>query len=329
MTLLTKMAAAALALSLTAGVARAEELKFANFMPPTNPYEKGAFQPFAQKLKDATDGKVTVEVFSGGELGAGPVEQYSRAVDGVADFVVSLPGYTASNFPITLLAELPGVIHEDTGTKTMWDNIDLFQPEYRRVHLVSLWSNAENVLYSRDKPIRTPDDVKGMKIRVPSRNTGLLVESWGATPVSMPVSEIYNSLQTGVIDAAMIDGTGTKAFKLGEVSKYVTVGMNTTISPFFILMNRDSYQSLDEAEQKAVDAVGKEISFMANETQLGAAHKGIDAFGEMPDHEVIHLTDEEKKAFDDLSKNVTDKVVAEAEQNGLPAKKVVGALSSN
>ncbi|TFF22136.1 TRAP transporter substrate-binding protein [Jiella endophytica] len=329
MTLVTRLTGAALAMGLAIGTANAAELKFANFMPPTNPYEKGAFQPFAEKLKEATNGEVSVEVFSGGELGAGPVEQYSRAVDGVADLVVSLPGYTASTFPITLLSELPGVIGEDTGTKAIWDNIELFQPEYRRVHLVSLWSNAENVLYSREKPIHTPDDVKGLKIRVPSRNTGLVVESWGATPVSMPVSEIYNALQTGVIDAAMIDGTGTKAFKLGEVSKYVTVGMNTTISPFFILMNRDSYQSLGDEAQQAVDKVGKEISIMANDTQLKAAHKGIDAFGEMSGHEVIHLTDEEKKAFDDLSKNVTDKVVADAEANGLPAKKVVGALSSD
>ncbi|WP_250637308.1 hypothetical protein [Salipiger sp. CCB-MM3] len=64
--------------------------------------------------------------------------------------------------------------------------------------------------------MRSPADIKGLKIRVPSRNTGLLVEAWGATPVSMPVSEIYNAMQTGVIDGAMIDTTATRAFRLAK-----------------------------------------------------------------------------------------------------------------
>lgn len=104
--------------------------------------------------------------------------------------------------------------------------------------LVALWSNAQNILYTRDKAVRTPADVKGMKIRVPSHNAGLIVESWGGSPVSIPVAEICNAMQTGVINGAMIDGTATKAFKLGEVANFLIVGMDTTISPFFALRGR-------------------------------------------------------------------------------------------
>ncbi|MFD1696123.1 TRAP transporter substrate-binding protein [Roseibium aestuarii] len=326
MRLIKSVLAAAAICGLTASAALAEDMKFANFMPPTHPYVAGAFQPFADMVKEKTGGNVTVTLYSGGELGGGPVEQYARVLDGVAEFAVGLHGYTASAFPLTLIAELPGVVDEETGTKTIWDNIDKLKGEYKRTQLVSLWSSAENVLYMRDKAVRSPADIAGLKIRVPSRNTGLLVESWGATPVSMPVSEIYNAMQTGVIDGAMIDGTATKAFRLGEVAKYLTKGMNTTNSPFYILMNRDAFKALSDADQAAVLEAGREASDLGNKVQLTVAASGIKAFGEMDGKEVIELTPEEAKAFDDLSSGVTAAVVKEAGEEG---QAVLDALLGN
>jgi TRAP-type C4-dicarboxylate transport system substrate-binding protein len=251
--------------------------------------------------------------------------QYSRAVDGVAEFSISLPGYTASNFPLTLVTELPGVISEKSGTEAIWAHIDLFQPEYKRVKLVALWSSAENIFYSAKKPIRTVEDLKGMKIRVPSRNSGTLVEAWGGTPVSMPVSEVYNALQTGVIDAAMIDGTATKAFRLGEVANYVTLGMKTTNSPFFIVMNRDAWSGLADDEKAVVEDAGKKASLNGQASQLKVAASGIEAFAAMPGKEVIHLTPEQAAPFNAIADEVTKKIVAEA---GADAQAIVDALAA-
>ncbi|MBD3805018.1 MAG: TRAP transporter substrate-binding protein [Thioclava sp.] len=326
MTIRTKMAALALGAVLIAGSASAEEMKFANFMPAGHPYVSSTFQPFADEVAAKTNGDVTVKLYNGGELGAGPVEQYSRVVDGVAEFAVSLPGYTASQFPLTLLAELPGVLDEKTGTADLDKHLDLFGSEYRRAHLVALWSSAENLLFTRDKAVRMPEDLMGMKIRVPSRNTGLLVEAWGATPVSMPVSEIYNAMQTGVIDGAMIDGTGINAFKLGEVANYITMGMKTTNSPFFILMNRDAYASLSDADKAAIDAAGKDAAMHGQASQLAVAAKGIEGFKNTDGKEVITLTPDEAKAFDDLSAGIVSQVV---EQTGGDAKQIVESLKAD
>ncbi|WP_353476298.1 TRAP transporter substrate-binding protein (plasmid) [Salipiger sp. H15] len=316
--------ATAAALAVVAGSALAADMKFANFMPPTHPYVAGAFQPFADMVAEKSKGELTVTLYNGGELGPGPVEQYSRVVDGVAEFAISLPGYTASNFPLTLIAELPDVIEEDTGTEKLWEHIDLFQSEYRRVQLVSLWSSAENVLYMRDTPVDSPDDLAGKKIRVPSRNTGKLVEAWGATPVSMPVNEIYNAMQTGVIDGAMIDATATRAFKLGEVANYLTLGMETTNSPFFIVMNRDAWQGLSEDEQAAVKDAGREASVLGNKVQLTVAADGIEAFRAMDGKQVIELTPEQAAPFNEAALKVTDEVVAET---GGEAQAIVDALA--
>ena len=320
----TRIAAGAAALGLCAAAAAAEDMKFANFMPPTHPYVAGAFQPFADLVSEKTGGDLTVTLYNGGELGPGPVEQYARAVDGVAEFAISLPGYTASTFPLTLIAELPDVIEEDTGTAKIWENIDLFTPEYRRVKLVSLWSSAENLLYMRDTPVHAPADLAGKKIRVPSRNTGLLVEAWGATPVSMPVTEIYNAMQTGVIDGAMIDATATRAFKLGEVADSLTLGFETTNSPFFIVMNRDAWDSLSDEDKAAVEAAGRAASVLGNTVQLTVAADGIEAFRAMEGKQVIELTTEEAAPFDAAAHAVTAAVVAET---GDAAAAIVDALA--
>lgn len=164
-----------------------------------------------------------------------------------------------------------------------------------------------------------------MKIRVPSRNAGLVVEAWGGSPVSMPVSEIYNALQTGVIDGAMIDGTATMAFKLGEVANFLTVGMDTTISPFFIIMNRDAFDALPADSQAAVLQVGQEISVLGNQVQLTEAARGIAAFGAAEGKELVTLTAEEAAAFNALSAPVVAAVVAET---GGTAEAVVAALKA-
>ncbi|NJS14481.1 MAG: TRAP transporter substrate-binding protein [Sphingopyxis sp.] len=323
MTILKRLGGAVIGLAMSVAAAQADEMKFANYMAPTHPYVAGAFDPFAAQIAEATGGAVTVKVYNGGELGAGPADQYARVVDGVAEFAFGLPGYTAANFPLTLLTELPGVISEADGTATIWKNIGVFQPEFERVKLVGLWSNAQNVLYTRDKAVRTPADVAGMKIRVPSRNAGLVVEAWGGSPVSMPVSEIYNALQTGVIDGAMIDGTATMAFKLGEVANFLTVGMDTTISPFFIIMNRDAFDALPADQQVDVLKVGQDISVVANQVQLAEAAKGIAKFGETTGKELIALTADEAAAFDALSAPVVTTVVAET---GGTAQAIIDAL---
>lgn len=320
--------ALAAAIFAATSMASAAELKLADFQPPTHFVVKNAYNPFAAQIAEKTGGAVTVKVYMGGELGPGPAEQYSRAVDGVTDIAFGLPGYTASNFPKTLLTELPGVISADTGTARMNANVDLLADEYKRVVLLGIWNNAPNLIFTATKPVRTLADLKGLKIRVPSRNAGLVVEAWGASPVSMPAPEIYNAMQTGVIDGAMTDATTLGAFKLAEVTKYITTGMDTTISSFFLIMNRDSFEALSEDQKKVVSEAGREAAMNGNKAWLGIADKALAGFAAAEGKEVVTLADEEAAKFNAASAAVLDKVVAEAEAQGIAAKAFVDALKS-
>lgn len=322
------IAGAVAALGLMTGAVSAAELKLADFQPPSHFVVDLVYTPFAEKIAAQTDGEVTVSVFMGGELGPGPREQYNRAVDGVTDIAFGLPGYTASNFPKTLLTELPGVISAETGTASILANIDMLSDEYKRVVLLGLWNNAPNVIFTASKPIRTLADLNGLKIRVPSRNAGLVVEAWGATPVSMPAPEIYNAMQTGVIDGAMTDATTLGAFKLAEVINYITVGMETTISSFFMIMNRDSFNDMSEDHKKVVVDAGREAAVNGNAAWLGIADKALSGFAAAEGKEVITLSDDEAAKFNAASAPVVETVIAEAEAEGIAAQAFVDALKS-
>lgn len=312
--------------SAVATLSVATELKLADFQPSTHPYVSNVYAPMIQLIKTKTSGAVTVRPYMGGELGPGPVEQYNRAVNGVADITFGLPGYTAANFPKTLLTELPGVLNPETGTEKVLANLDSINKEYRRVVLLGLWSNAPNMLLMANKPIRSLSDLKGLKIRTPSRNAGKVLEAWGATPVSMPAPEIYNAMQTGVIDGAFIDGTALQTFKLAEVTKYATQGMKPTISSFFLIMNRGSFEALTPSQQAAVKEGGKVASLAANKVQLTGAEKAITSFAATPGKELINLAPSEVALFNAASEKVTAKVVSEADAAGLEASSFVQRL---
>src|SRR5690606_10229022 len=183
-----------------------------------------------------------------------------------------------------------------------------------------IWNNAPNLLFMAEKPVHSLEDLKGLKLRVPSRNAGLVVEAWGATPVSMPATEIYNAMQTGVIDGAMIDTTALSAFRLAEVTKYITTGMDTAISEFFLVMNRDSFNDLTEEQQKAVRDAGRDAAISANAAWLGIADKSLKDFAATAGKELIELATEEAEKFNAASAPVVERVIAEVEAGGVDAR---------
>lgn len=323
----TSIAILSIAVFANSPLAQAEELKLAHFSSTKHPLHKGLFIPLTKQLEKETNGSVTMRVYPGGELGKGPTKQYDRVIDGVADIVFGLQGYTASKFPKSLLVELPGVLNSpETSTAKIWDNINHLKKEYRRVELLGFWTNPPSVIMTSNKPVRSMEDLKGLKIRVSSRNVGKAIESWGATPVSMPITEVYNSLATGVIDGVMVDPTVLISFKLAEVVNYLTMGMNTTSSPFYLLMNRDSWEDLDESEKVALKKItGRDASEKARQISAAAGVRAMEKFKELG-KEVITLSTEEAGIFNAESDQLVMSILKELDAKGLNASELVSLL---
>ena len=326
----TIFAAVGLSIAMAAlTVANAAELKLAHFMSPKHPYHPLVFERLAKEIAEATNGEVTIRVYPGGELGPGPVQQFNRAVDGVADIAFGVHGYTAPKFRRSLLMEYPGVASSPAAaTDAYWKAIDLIKDEYKRVKLLGLWNIPPASLFLRDKPVRSLEDIKGLKIRVATKGHGEIVKAWGGVPVFIPVPQVYNAMQTGVVDGVLIESGAALAFKLMEVSKYMTVGMDTPMATFFLVMNKDSWNRLSDDQKAALDKLtGNRISKIAYQSWLGISKKGADVMAKK--RQVIQLAPEEAAKFNAASAKVLAKVVADLEAKGIPAKKVVEAMSAN
>lgn len=308
-------------------MAQADELKLAHFASTKYHLHNEMFLPLSEQLSEATGGATTIRVYPGGELGKGPAKQYDRVLDGVADIVYALPGYTASQFEQTLMVEVPGIVKPGANkTEALWANIDMLDKEFRRTKLLGLWTAGNASLLMHDKQINSIADLAGLKIRVPSKNTGRLVEAWGATAVSMPISQVYQAMETGVVDGTLVDTSVLSSFKLGEVTKYITTGMNATNSVFMLVMNRDSWDGLNaDTQAKITSLTGAEMSEGGRVTMTNAADKAlakwIDGGGE-----VITLSADAAAEFNAASDGLAAAVIAELDGKGIDASGFAAAL---
>ncbi|MEZ5811845.1 MAG: TRAP transporter substrate-binding protein [Rhizobiaceae bacterium] len=310
----TRLAAAALALAALALPARADELKFASFTPPQHTITASVVDVLTEGLNSATGGALTVRYYPGGELGKGPVEQYVRVVQGAADISWGLQGYTSSQFSKTMLIELPGVVGMGgSGYDKIWAAYDQYlADEYPGTKPLALWVSEPNIIIMKDRQIRTPADMAGLKIRVAGAVAADVVTALGATPVQMPIPEVYNALDTGLIDGIITGASAVADFKLLEVANSYTIGAPLGRIAFFTVMNQARYDGLPEDQKAAIDALaGLPLSKSAEDAWNAKADQTIETLKADSKYTVIELSADEANAFGALTNPVTDKVVAD------------------
>jgi len=309
----SKITALAATAVLVAAPAFAAELKFANFTPPFHTVNASVIEKLNADLSAATGGELTVRGYHGGELGAGPVEQYVRAVQGVAEITWGLPGYTSSQFGKTMIVELPDTLDlDEPGYEALWAAYDdHLAGEFPGTKPLALWTSEPNVLIMKEKVIRTPADMAGLKVRVAGATAAKVAEALGATPVQMPINQVYNSMQTGLIDGVITGSSVLKDFKIAEVTGSITTGANLGRLAFFAVMGQGSYDALSDEEKAAVDAAsGVGLSQSAEEAWREKAVASMEEARAADGITVVDLSPEDAAAFAEAVATVRDDYVA-------------------
>ena len=249
--------------------AAGKELKLAHFLPPGHTLHQKVFLPLAEDLSKATNGELTIKIYPSGALGKGPVQQYKRVVEGVADITFCIHSYTATLFPRSLIVTKPGVARTaKEGTCKLWDIYDAhLKCEYKAIKVLGVWVMSPTSLITRSRPVRTIADMKGMKVRIGSPIQSEMIKSWGAVPVAMPVTKSYNALNTGIVDAVLIQPSALyKPWNLAEPAKYVTDNFPGPSSMVLLAMNKKSWNALSNNQQDALNRLtGREFSIKASE----------------------------------------------------------------
>ncbi|GAA6210231.1 TRAP transporter substrate-binding protein [Cognatishimia sp. WU-CL00825] len=303
---LVKYAAIAAAV-VTAPIAQAETLSLAYFMGPNHPMNKAFLTPLGEMIEAETGGEVKVQHFPGGALNASPPNQYSIMLDGVADIVFMLPSFSHRLFPKTSVIGLPNLCETAVDcTEALRSARSELEAEFRG-KVVGFWTNSPPVLITKGKPVRSMDDVKGMKIRVSDPTAIPFLEALGASTVAIPVTEINQSLANGIVDGVMIDPSGILSFKLDEPGEYVTTWFPGGPATFAVVMNQDVYDGLNDAGRAAIDRVAESgLSEQAAKTYAAIGGKAL-AHAKAQGLEVITLSDAERSRID----TVVDQVMAD------------------
>ena len=280
------------------GAASADELSLAYFMGPNHPMNKAVFTPFAEKLAEVSGGELTVKQFPGGALNSVPPKQYSILLDGVADIVFTLPGYTGEVFPMTNVINLPGLCSDSIScTAALQRAKGMLEAEYN-AKILALWGNSPPILLTKDKPVRTLEDLQGLILRVTSSGQVPFVKALGASPVGQPVSVINQNLANGVIDAIAIDPSGIGSFKLHEVANYLTTWFPGSGSAFVLLLNRDVYDGMSDQQRAWIDAASDaSLSESGANGYSASTARGLKIAKEAG-LEFIDLSDAEKARWD-------------------------------
>ncbi|MBO6541411.1 MAG: TRAP transporter substrate-binding protein [Rhizobiaceae bacterium] len=318
--------ALAASVAMTAAAAQARDLALAYFMGPTHPMNKAVFTPFAEKLAEVSGGELTVSMFPGGALNSSPPKQYSILLDGVADIAFHLPGYTAQLFPITTSVTTPGMCADAVEcTEAMWRAIEPIEKEFD-AKILALWANEPQVLFTKDKPIRTLEDIKGLVVRVTSAQDIPFTEALGASAVSQPVSVINQNLSNGVVDVVSIDPSAALSFKLSEPANYITTNVPGAGSAFVLLMNRALYDGMSDQEKAWVDeASGKWLSMEGAKMYRAIGQKGIDVSA-AAGVEIIELDAEERARWDAAIQPAMDEWLASEVGQGLTGAQVMSLM---
>jgi len=325
----TAALAIAAAMGVSAPAAAQQEFSLAYFMGPGHPMNAAVFQPFADRLAELSGGQLVVEPFPGGALNSAPPRQYATVVEGVADIVFALPGYTAQLFPITNVITVPNVAEDAVdGTEALWRARDLIEEEFD-AHILAMWTNAAPVLITDDAPINALEDLQGLVVRVTSAQDVPFIEALGASAVSQPVSVINQNLTNGTIDAIAIDPSAIGSFNLWEPANYVTTGLPGSGSAFVLLMNSEVYDGLTDQQRGWVDeASGEWLSLSGGQAYLDDALRGIEIARENG-VEIIELSDDEVARFNEAMQPAMDDFLQSTISGDLTGADIVEIMQGN
>lgn len=283
---------------MTAAMAQTE-LRLHTFVPPGHIIYTTILAPLAEQITAESNGTLTLTLYPAMQLGGGAPELIRQAAEGTVDMAFSLPGYTSAQFPRTQMIELPSLRADGMATtELMWDLLEggYLDPEFDGLKVLALWAADDAGLYTRNKPIRSLDDVAGLLLRSPSAAQAGQIERMGGTPVAMPIPELYPQLERGVIDGALVPFTTILDFRMHEVANYFTItGPLFGRSQFTVVMNEASYNNLSAEHQAIIDRLtGEDLSRKATQAYLDRAAEATDFVRNAPGKEVIEFSAEEQ-----------------------------------
>jgi TRAP-type C4-dicarboxylate transport system substrate-binding protein len=300
-------------------------IKFSTWHPPMSREVKTVWIPMLEELKKRSSGRITYTMYAGAALGKGP-EHYDIVAKGLSDMGYFTATWTPGRFPLSDVLSLAAATEgKDVSTdigNALYDK--LLKREFPGVKMIELNGCIQAFLWTT-KPVRSLDDVKGMRIRSPGGHQTNYIKALGAEPVFMPLGDVYLSMQTGTIDGLVTCPPLVLAFKLYEVAKQGTLATFGCVTEGVIMNQKSWYSAPNDLKPIIMEVCGNPFRTTGGLTRdvyktmmKEIADKGVELY-QMP-------ADQQAQWFK-LFQEETKRWVGELEAKGLPAKEAVMLFS--
>lgn len=328
----TRLLAGAL-LALGTGAAQAQEYTFKlhHFLGPQAAAQTEMLEPWAERIERASGGRVDIEIFPAMSLGGKPPELIRQVRDGVVDIVWTVNGYTAGLFPRTEVFELPFIHTNDPAATNLAMN-DLFEEhladEYDGLKVLFAHVHAGQGILTVDAEVRSPEGMRGLKMRTPTRTGAWVIEALGAHPVGMPVPDLPQALSRKVVDGALVPWEIIPTLKLQELAGYQIEGHDAArfgATTFQVSMNLDRWNGLPEDIRGIfLDHSGEEWLAEVGAIWRRSDDDGVAVATDAGNAHVV-LSEQETEAFRQALKPVVERWIEEVSAKGIDGEALVEA----
>ncbi|NOQ92284.1 MAG: DctP family TRAP transporter solute-binding subunit [Flavobacteriaceae bacterium] len=293
-------------------------LYLAHNLPQTHPVHKGILT-FQEELNKISKGKLTIKIFPDGQLGSerevlellqiGSVAITKVSAATMANFV---PEYNVLGVPYLFRDKehFFDVLEGEIGTSLLEKGSDYW------LRGLCFYDAGSRSFYTKDKAIRTPEDLKGLKIRVMNNQTSInMVNALGGSATPMAYGELYTAIQQGVVDGAENNPPSFVSSNHFEVSKYYTLDEHSSV-PDVVLISTKYWEKLSTKEKNWVQTAS-DISAQAEKqfwvASVVSSMKKLEEAG-------VEVIIPDKSLFADKSKSVLENIAKDSVMNRLITK---------
>lgn len=295
-------------------------VRFSTWHVPAGADVENLWIPMLEEMKQRSGGRITYTLYAGGALGKGP-DHYDIVKTGLSDMGYATLTWTPGRFPLTDVLSAPVTCPAKwkgaEAGMAMYDRI--LNREFTDVKVLHINNCVMAHLWTTRK-VTTLTDLKGLKIRSPGGLQTRAIEALGATPVFMPLGEVYLSMETGVIDGVVTCPALVKAFKLNEVAGYgVPFSFGCVAEGLFV--NRKFWDNVPDDLKPVIESIGRDaykIAGIFNEEWYESIMKDF-----RNDMEIHDLSPKEKALWNDRFRKMLTDWAEELEARGLSSKKAL------
>ncbi len=303
--------AAVIAIGLGAGAwAQDITIKFSHVVAPDTPKGKGA-EKFKELAEQYTDGKVKVEVYPNSQLYKDKEELEALQLGAVQMLAPSLAKFGPLGVPDFEAFDLPYIFDGYDQLRKVTDGevgkAMLAKLEDKGIRGLAYWDNGFKIM-SANSPLVTPDDFLGLKMRIQSSKVlEAEMNALGAIPQVMAFSEVYQGLQTGVVDGTENPPSNMYTQKMNEVQKHATLSNHGYLG-YAVIVNKEFWDGLPEDVRGQLEKAMAESTVYANGIAQEENEKALQAMKDAGTTEFHEMTDEEKAAWKEVLLPVHDEM---------------------